>query len=392
MVAFVLVMVPALVGASGLIPGTFPVSSTTELDINKDSTINGNPINTGTTGADSVVLIDGTRSTSSQTLPSLDPPTFPVNTSTTDATEADSPFVSATEVFFKKITVAKNQAVTFSGGGPFHIDRLDVKKDAALTMAAGTYFIDTLNIAKNIVLTVTSAPVILHIGDTADIKKDVVMNAGGTVGGLRVYLHANAEFKGAKNLAFTGLIYGPTTKKVDLKKDTVFHGAIITGGDITIAKDAALIYTATDQVAVSAVNTASTGGGNTAPVADAGPDQTVQVTDIVQLDGSDSTDVDGDLLTFRWSILTQPVGSTATLDDATSVMPTFVADAPGSYEIELIVNDGTVESAPDTVTITTINSPPVADAGPDQTVFVTQTVLLDGTNSSDVDQDSLTFL
>ena len=134
------------------------------------------------------------------------------------------------------------------------------------------------------------------------------------------------------------------------------------------------------------------GGGNTPPVANAGPDQTVQVTDTVQLDGSDSTDVDGNLLTFSWTMLTQPVGSTATLDDPTSVMPTFVVDAPGSYEIELIVNDGTVDSAPDTVTITTINSPPVADAGPDQTVFVTQTVLLDGTNSSDVDQDPLTFL
>ena len=133
-------------------------------------------------------------------------------------------------------------------------------------------------------------------------------------------------------------------------------------------------------------------GGNTPPVADAGPDQTVQVTDIVQLDGGDSTDVDGDLLTYSWTVLTQPAGSTATLDNPTSVMPTLVADAPGRYEIELIVNDGTVVSKPDTVTITTINSPPVADAGPDQTVFVTQTVLLNGTNSSDVDGDGLTFL
>ena len=135
-----------------------------------------------------------------------------------------------------------------------------------------------------------------------------------------------------------------------------------------------------------------TDGGNAAPVANAGSDQTVQVTDTVQLNGSDSTDVNGDLLTYSWTLLTQPTGSTATLDDPTSVMPTFVADAPGSYEIELIVNDGSVNSVSDTVTITTINSPPVANAGQDQTVFVTQTVLLDGTNSSDVDSDSLTFL
>jgi uncharacterized Zn-binding protein involved in type VI secretion len=133
-------------------------------------------------------------------------------------------------------------------------------------------------------------------------------------------------------------------------------------------------------------------GGNKSPVADAGPDQTVQVTETVRLDGSDSTDVDGELLTYSWTLLTKPTVSTTTLDDSTSVMPTFVADAPGSYEIELIVNDGIVNSVQDRVTITTINSPPVADADPDQTVFVTQTVLLDGTNSSDVDSDSLTFL
>ena len=35
-------------------------------------------------------------------------------------------------------------------------------------------------------------------------------------------------------------------------------------------------------------------------------------------------------------------------------MPTFVADRPGSYELRLIVNDGTVDSAPDTVTIAAV--------------------------------------
>jgi hypothetical protein len=34
------------------------------------------------------------------------------------------------------------------------------------------------------------------------------------------------------------------------------------------------------------------------------------------------------------------------------VNPTFVADKPGSYVVQLIVNDGVVNSAPDTVTVT----------------------------------------
>jgi PKD domain-containing protein len=52
--------------------------------------------------------------------------------------------------------------------------------------------------------------------------------------------------------------------------------------------------------------------GNTAPVANAGPDQTVVVGTIVQLDGSKSGDLDGDGLTWHWTLLSRPAGSLAT--------------------------------------------------------------------------------
>jgi hypothetical protein len=126
-------------------------------------------------------------------------------------------------------------------------------------------------------------------------------------------------------------------------------------------------------------------------VADAGPDQTPFVTDTVTLDGSGSSDVDGDPLTYSWSFTSRPPGSTATLSDPSAVNPTFVVDVFGTYVVQLIVNDGTVNSAPDTMTIITQNSPPVANAGLDQTPFVTDTVTLDGSGSIDVDGDSLTF-
>ena len=132
-------------------------------------------------------------------------------------------------------------------------------------------------------------------------------------------------------------------------------------------------------------------GGNTPAVAHAGPDQTVHVGMTVQLDGTDSTDVDGNRLTYKWTLLSYPAGSVATLSDITDIMPTLAIDAPGTYAIQLIVNDGVVDSGPDTVTITTINSPPVAGAGQDQTVFVTQSVLLNGNGSHDVDGDPLSF-
>ncbi|MCA9420985.1 MAG: hypothetical protein KC592_08205, partial [Nitrospira sp.] len=131
--------------------------------------------------------------------------------------------------------------------------------------------------------------------------------------------------------------------------------------------------------------------GNSPAVEEAGPDQTVHVGMTVQLDGADSTDVDGNLLTYQWTLLSQPGGSTAMLSDTTAIMPTLAIDRPGVYSIQLIVNDGTADSDPDTVTITTINSPPVAEAGLDQTAFVAQSVLLNGNGSYDVDGDALSF-
>ena len=141
----------------------------------------------------------------------------------------------------------------------------------------------------------------------------------------------------------------------------------------------------------SAADTVTIATLNSAPVANAGPDQTAFVTKTVTLDGSGSSDVDGNVLTFAWSFVLRPAGSTATLINPTVVKPTFVVDRPGSYVVQLVVNDGAVNSAPDTVSITTQNSPPVANAGPDQTVSVGTTATLDGSGSTDVDGDTITY-
>ena len=145
-----------------------------------------------------------------------------------------------------------------------------------------------------------------------------------------------------------------------------------------------------DGLTDSAPDTVTVSTENTAPVANAGPDQTGLMGESIVLDGSGSSDVDGDPLIFSWS-LTPPAGSGASLSDPTSVKPTFVIDAAGVYVAQLIVNDGSVDSSPDTVSINTDNTAPVADAGPDQAVFVGESVTLDGNGSFDVDGDSLTF-
>lgn len=107
-------------------------------------------------------------------------------------------------------------------------------------------------------------------------------------------------------------------------------------------------FSDSDSVTITAVDPAQ----NQAPVADAGPDQAVEVGASVALDGTGSSDADGDTLTYSWT-LEAPTGSGAVLDDASSAMPGFSADIAGSYVAVLVVNDGTVDSsAADEVVIT----------------------------------------
>ena len=113
--------------------------------------------------------------------------------------------------------------------------------------------------------------------------------------------------------------------------------------------------------------------------ANPGPAQNVTAGALVQLNGSCSTDVDGDLLTYHWSLISAPSGSTAKLSSATSVTPTFTADLPGTYVAQLIVNNGTFDSVPATVTVTTsVLLPPVANAGANQHATPNSAVTLSG--------------
>lgn len=130
---------------------------------------------------------------------------------------------------------------------------------------------------------------------------------------------------------------------------------------------------------------------NGRPTAEAGPPQTVLLGATVSLDGSGSSDPDGDPLTFTWVMTSRPAGSMATLSDPNAVMPTFVADVAGRYVLQLMVNDGTQDSEADEVVISTQNSAPIANAEAPQTVEVGDTVQLDGSGSSDADDDPLTF-
>jgi len=138
------------------------------------------------------------------------------------------------------------------------------------------------------------------------------------------------------------------------------------------------------QVIVNAVNQV--------PTADAGDDRTVYVGEEAVLDGSGSSDPDGDSLQYTWSQTEGP--STVTLEGAETEQATLVPSTAGTYRFELSVFDGQDWSPVDEVMVTVLeeNQPPVAvilETGP---VDVGEWVSLNGEGSYDPDGDPLTAL
>ena len=173
--------------------------------------------------------------------------------------------------------------------------------------------------------------------------------------------------------------------------NTLSFGPVAAGGAVLSSDSFLFLRTTRQPIDWSGITWAISATPNHPPVANAGADLTAVLGQTARLDGSGSSDPDGNALTYAWSLVSRPAGSVATLSNPTAVRPTFVVDQPGSYVARLIVSDGFASSLADTVTVATLNSPPVANAGPDQTALVTQTVTLNGSGSSDVDGNPLTF-
>jgi hypothetical protein len=133
---------------------------------------------------------------------------------------------------------------------------------------------------------------------------------------------------------------------------------------------------------------------NQIPVSNAGTNQSVNEGGTVSLDGSASSDADGDPLTYHWTAPAGIILSSVSIAKPTFTAPQVSTDTP--YTFSLIVNDGRADSQADEVVITVlqvnqVNHVPVANAGPNQSVNEGVAVSLDGSGSSDPDGDGLTY-
>ena len=164
----------------------------------------------------------------------------------------------------------------------------------------------------------------------------------------------------------------------------------------TFTPDAAGIYTlnltvsdgafiSVDEVSINAFSP------NVPPNADAGKDQNVLTGSMVYLDGSKSNDSDNSpqSLSYSWSFVALPLGSTLTDGSITGknqATAGFTPDVDGIYELRLTVSDGVLTSE-DTVQIiaNTSNVAPNADAGEDTTIPLGGTAVFNASASNDPD-------
>ena len=129
---------------------------------------------------------------------------------------------------------------------------------------------------------------------------------------------------------------------------------------LTLAGIAALLLVACGggggSLGSSSSSSSSGGAANTAPVANAGTNQTVASGVVVTLNGTASSDPDGTIASYAW---TQTVGTAVTLTGGTTSQPTFTAPlvvAATTLTFSLIVTDNRGATSPAATVSITVNT------------------------------------
>ena len=112
----------------------------------------------------------------------------------------------------------------------------------------------------------------------------------------------------------------------------------------------------------------------------------------ITLSGADSTDADGETLSYAWAQTAGPAVTITGEDTALMSFETPEVPADTQYTFQLVVSDGITSSEPAlfTVTVTNVDRLPTADAGEDRTVDGRAAITLQG-SGNDPDGDAVTY-
>jgi lysophospholipase L1-like esterase len=94
---------------------------------------------------------------------------------------------------------------------------------------------------------------------------------------------------------------------------------------------------------------------NTAPIANAGNDTTVATSKFFLLNGTASSDPDGDLLLYSWELISKPGEGPLNMNFLNTPHPRIFPPLAGEYVFGLVVNDSITSSEEDFVTVTAVD-------------------------------------
>lgn len=239
----------------------------------------------------------------------------------------------------------------------------------------------TISVPNTDPIAVTAPALSVKLGDTITLDGSQSLAPTGSSASALSYQWTLLEAPSGSQSALSGA----NTPTATLEADTLgeFKGMLVVSHN---GKDSEPVYVT--------INVTS---HNMIPIANPGSAYQGVRGQKVQLDGTNSSDADGDALSYRW-ILTRPLGSKSVLDNATIARPSFVPDVAGNYSVSLIVFDGISRSTSVQTTVTVAkpaeaaNQPPVVKLQ-EQAAYQTErgAYLYFYSDSYDPDGDALTY-